>query len=1387
MPRFLSRREMPFIAAGVTAGLLTSFLILYFFVTGIGGTPAVERPQLVADPERIPRAETRPGAVEPPPRGVIGRRMAGIERRLGRFRVDARPLRAPVALTLSDVAWDDPAGRSFARIDRATGRLDVGGAVRGNIVVTDVVLTRPVVELREDGAGDWNYEAVLADLLEPEAPRPPGAPRRLVQFRDVRIEDGTVDVRRPADRFAFLSVAARLPVVSLSQPGIEDAFIRAAAVTTTFARDDTRLDLSVADGFFQFPDGTVRFDLAAADIGDTRLTRVRGDWDPARPGYGVAATGTAPDVDLADIRFIAPDLLPATGTASFAFEVAPVPPDENLVALTALDARAEGSILRGAVSFRWGPSGFALLDADLLADPLQLALVERFTGPLPYAGALRGPITGVAGDLRFDLQAALTAATVPEGFLARLEGRVLLGADGAVLRALDIGLDRVPLAALRALVPGLPLEGLVTGRIALTGPPAAAPLGVDVRLELGAGVAFVEGEIDLTGEVATYDLTGRVVGVDLQAVLAPDVPPVALTATFSLSGAGTDAASMTADVRVAGRFTGWETTAADTIHLVTRIRSGVALVDAAYLRLATAELEASGEWRFVAPVAGSITYALDVASLRPFGPYIPAIGDPTAGGALLARGTLAGSLDRPTLAGGVSGTNLRVGGWQAGSLAAEYDLAFGDPVPRAIVDLRGRALATPTAGRFSEAVLDLRLDSPILELDFTATRPDGGRIEVVATGDVPQVGPRIIVLEQAAADIEEGRWELVEPATLVWTDAGLLVERLELSEAETEGRILVAGRILPLADADVTLDVAALPVDEVQRLFGREPVIAGKLWAEGRVLGGATPVVRLDFRVEQGMIEEVPLRRFDGRVAYADGRATATARLETDTAGVMDLELELPSLLRLDAEPAFELVDGTPLRGTVTASRFSLAPFRAAFPDVRELRGLIDGQATLSGSADAPRVEGELALTAGHVRIPALNQRYTDIAGRVAFVGRDVAVEDLRIRSDGWAMVSGNVVLERLNRPVVDLDIDFSGFRPVGVPDQDDAAVDGRVELTGPPDALVMTGRIEVGDGDVVLPEFDGGIDAELLDITRPGPALDAEPRPVADTWLRNLRIEDLVVDVREDAWFQIQAARAQLGGQLVINKVQDETPIVGELEGSRGQYTLVAGPIIRRFQIVAAQVRFLGTPTPDPAVDITVRRVIIDAAGRPVDVDVRITGTASAPTLAVGSAELAALPESELLSFLLFGQPSFAVGGDILPGDRLIEQTFLGGFAEIAALELERTFAGLGFDIFQIRLGAGPVGGIGSPTFVIGRELAPDVFLTLETGMVALFGGATGDTPLNMWAARLDWNFDRRSRARLALEPVYRGRSLRGPGLALPITDPQQQFLIELRRRWTW
>jgi hypothetical protein len=783
-----------------------------------------------------------------------------------------------------------------------------------------------------------------------------------------------------------------------------------------------------------------------------------------------------------------------------------------------------------------------------------------------------------------------------------------------------------------------------------------------------------------------------------------------------------------------------------------------------------------------------VTYALDVSSLRPFGPYIPVLGDTLASGSFTAVGTLSGTLERMRVAGGASGGNLQVGGWRADALTGDHDLTFGGgALPVAVVNATVEGVVTPTAGNFTEGALALRLTPPGLDFDVNATRTDGGLVELVGTGVLPEEGQREVRIERARVDLVDDRWVLMSPAVIRWTGGGpAYVEGLELQAESSEGRVAVDGLVLPLADMDARIEIAATPIGDIQRFLGREVLADGVLWADGSVRGGEQdPLIDMTFRLDDGAIREMPLSRLTGTVAYSAGETRLSAQMIVDSAGRLDIVAALPSTLRLGAAPSFELVDGVPLSGSITAENFALAPLLATLPQVRDVTGYASARVTLAGSADEPQVDGTFTLVGGGMRVPALNQTFAEATGDIAFDGRRMVFNDLRVRSDGWMTVGGEIVLERITEPVLDLTIAFDAFQPMGVDDHPDAAVYGEVALAGEPASLTLTGAIEVADGYIVIPELGRpAFRPELVDMTRPA-ALDTLTfNPITETdIIGSLRIRDLDVDISTDTWFIAYQAQAQLAGNLVVNKTGENMPITGTLSGNRGQYTLIAGPVVRRFDIISAQVRFRGESTPNPAIDITARRMVLDQVGRPLDVDVRITGTADAPTLALAGGAQGQIPESELLSFLMFGAASSTVGDD-LPGDQLLGQTYFGGFLELVSLELEQALGGLGLDILQVSFGQGNTFGVEAPTIVAGKQILPDVFLTLQTALNGLFGE---DSDVTTWAMRLDWTFDRRSRLRLALEPVYRGRGLRSSAFALPLQDPQQQLLIELRRRWTY
>jgi hypothetical protein len=1383
-------RQMRRIAAGLLAGVLAALVGVAFWVIW-GGDPATTADLLQADPDPDAPTATAPGATTDLRRvgALIGARERNVQSRLAATApAPPRRLRS-LDLRVRDLTWREPDGAVWARASAFNARLDLDAATRGDVVVTGATLTRPRIALRQDAAGNWNYEDVFAELLAAEpAPGPP----RLFTVRGLQMVEAHVDVRMPERVFALEGVNAQLASLTFSDPQRRDPNLVLATATGTlyFPADGERLAVRLADGRVRFPTGTVLFDVADATVAGTRLAQLTGQFGGGLPGMGLRVAGRAFDVDLAELGFLLPETLPRTGLATFAFAVEPLTDVRTAIELSDLVYAADGSRVLGSLLIHVEPERFELRRADLRLDPLALALLEPFTGPLPYGGTLVGTITGTDGDIAFDLNARLVPPGAMAPFSIALAGRALVTPAGFALQRLEATFRNVAFAALRPVAPGLPLRGMVTGTVVLTGLPTESPLQLDVRLELAAGIVTLAGMVDITGAVPRYDVTGRLVGVNLQALLEPDVPPVTLTARFAAAGSGFDPATANANVSLDGRFTGWQTGPADTISLRAALRQGALDVGALTLRLATLETEAEGVWRFIDPIAGSVRYRLAVADLEPFGPYVPVLGDTIAAGSLQAQGAISGTLAQFELSGDAQGTGLVLGGWSAAAFEAEYAMAFSEEIPRIVFDATAVELVTPTAGTFRTALAAVRLTPPLFTVDIRGDRADGTGVQVFADGEVPPGGPAQIIVQRAQFDIDDQRWRLARPAVLAWEGlGGLVVTGFDLEDEAGPGRIRIDGRVLPLAAIDAQIELDALPLAEVQQLIGRDPVISGLLWSSARVVGpGTDPRIDATFRIENGVVQEVPITLFEGTASYADDLLRAAAVVSLADAGVLEFDGTVPMRITLSDPTAFELLDDGPLAGRLVADRLALAPFGVLSPFVTNVQGVVNGSFNLGGTVGSPQLAGRFEMVDGAITIPALDQRFVEAYADIELIGQQVIVHQVRARSDGWATLSGTITFPTLTTPVVDLTTQLDGFRALGAGNRRGAAAFGQTRVAG--DALnpVMTGRLRFEDGTIVIPEFRTELDM--------GPEIGGTrvvfddqllfPAPVPPAWYDAIRIQGLQLSFAENVWFDAFDARVQLSGELTVDRAGDDLVILGTLEGTRGQYILVAGPIVRRFDVTSAQVRFLGTGELNPQIEFIARRRVIDPGGRHLEIDVRVGGTAQNPTLSLASQDAAMIPQSELLSFLLFGQPSFALGGGALPGEALLEQTFVGGIAELAGLELEQALVrdlGLPVDILQIHLGTGRFGGFGTPVLFLGRELTPNVWLTVETGLGALFADAEGGT--QTWAIRLEWAIDGRTTLRGGFEPVQRNRLLRGMRFALPATRPQQQLSVELRRRW--
>ncbi|MFW6202406.1 MAG: hypothetical protein ACOC8B_07500, partial [Gemmatimonadota bacterium] len=868
---------------------------------------------------------------------------------------------------------------------RVIARQLLADALAGTVAVEELSLVEPVLFLdAEPGPPErWNYEAAFARLFD-DSPAEAGVRfDASVVLRGASIESGQLSVRPPGPDGPYLAsdIDARIPLAILA-PADPDAVPRivVAQLDATLAAPTLEgpLALTATSARLRLPDDAVAFELERLAADGAEITAATGSWRFDTPGLGLTLDARFANLPLELVEPYFPQL-PATGVASFTLGLQPAADARTAVLIADLAAAADGSEVTGTLGLLvGGDAPITIEQTSLLLDPLAIALLEPVTGPLPYSGTLRGSIEGPGDALTFDLDARLVSPDLDEPVDTRLVGRASL-TDGFEIERLAADLEDVPAAALEPFAPGvLPPGALITGRVEIDGVPGRAPLALDIDVRLNGGRVVAQGTLDLAGPVAAYDLAGRVVDLPVGALVPVEVPPVTLTAAFSLAGQGTEPETIDARVALDGGFGAWRTEPGDGIRLDADVEDGRLALDTLSLELATLRLDAAGAWRYATPTAGGIDYDLDVTSLEPFGPYLPPPVRGAVWGSATTRGELTGTLDVPRFAGEADAEDLRYADWFIGAAAADY--AVTAPPRRGLeLDLAAETVETPQLGAFDRVLLRARARDPSFDVTLNATRPgrDDG-VLLVADGRFLD-GTSIATLRDLRFDLDGSPWTLVEPATVRWGDEvdGLDVSDLRLREADGDGVLAFDGRYPPDGADGLRFQAEAVPIAEWFRLADRAPPLTGMVWADGELFGTlASPRVDLDFRLLRPRIDDVQFARLEGVLAYGAGRLAGDVDVRVDTVpatgGTLDIDGGVPFNLSLTDGFDARLAETGAIEITAVADRFPFVVLEPLLFDLRDPEGWIDGRVVAGGTIRRPRLDGRLILRCGDAGICAV-------------------------------------------------------------------------------------------------------------------------------------------------------------------------------------------------------------------------------------------------------------------------------------------------------------------------------------------------------------------------------------------------------------------------------
>jgi translocation and assembly module TamB len=302
------------------------------------------------------------------------------------------------------------------------------------------------------------------------------------------------------------------------------------------------------------------------------------------------------------------------------------------------------------------------------------------------------------------------------------------------------------------------------------------------------------------------------------------------------------------------------------------------------------------------------------------------------------------------------------------------------------------------------------------------------------------------------------------------------------------------------------------------------------------------------------------------------------------------------------------------------------------------VQGRLAVDAEVTGTWDAPRLKGSLAVRRGSMDLPGLGVRFGSVTGGAVLQGDSILLRDLKVTSGGGDLAIGGAIrLENLSRPLLFLDLRASQFLAMDVRNFLTLTGTGNLSLRGPLLGATLTGNMTANNGvlyfaDLVnkrVIDLDDPTIADLVDSTMiRGGDLSAK---FQNRFLDSLRIEDLRMAIGSDVWLRSGEANIQLDGEVRVSKVGREYQPIGTLQAPRGSYTLKLGPITRDFTVSRGEVRYTGNL--DATLDIEARHTVRAVRGEDIPVIASIEGTLYSPRLRLESTLRPHISETDLVS----------------------------------------------------------------------------------------------------------------------------------------------------------
>ena len=1020
-----------------------------------------------------------------------------------------------------------------------------------------------------------------------------------------------------------------------------------------------------------------------------------------------------------------------------------------------------------------GRNGFTAKDLHITITPLQMRLARVYDPSLPIAGILTGTMT-LDGSLAGRMTATADIEHREGAEITRMVANgeaVRSGKDGV---SANMRFDPISLITAGKFAPALGLRGVASGTVRVGGSMRAMDLNADLHLPDGGELATT-GKLDLASAEKGYDLETHLRLFNLRSVVSRG-PVTSLTASAMAKGRGFDPKTMHAAFAANVLHSAVDSLAVDSANIRIAVDGGIARMDSVTVHTPFAQLFVDGSIGTAPERTGRLRYIVSVdtlAALRRF------LASPDSGvvrqrpaiyAAALARAKAdsARRANRNEVAERATGKRqpqvtldslralrkdsvdgaLRTAGIVSGSindfnvrgrLSAEHIIARGSGLNHARVEYAVTNGGTPRMKYIVGGEMDslsasgFALDSATIQATYSqpsgtvelAVFQDSGYVYRVGADFLLSLDSSQVMWRTLSLQLDSAQWKSAVPGFVQWGKQGIRVHDLDLRKG-ADGRIYANGDLPKTGPMDLTVSVSGLQIANLVGLAESDLAATGLIDFRAKIAGTQrAPAIRGAFSVMGASYKNAPLPDLRTGFQYADEKLVSHADLMRDGgAPLARLDVDAPINLALEGVTGPRMLD-RPLKVDFLADSLPLDALPRFTDIVSNVHGRVVGAVAARGTGTKPLVLGQLALDFATFKFEPLGVNMSDIGGLIHMTGTEIVIDTIGGKAgEGTLTIAGKIGIADSKNPTFDLKF---GARDATVLDNDvgELHANGDIAMKGPMTGVAVSGRARIVHGTVYIPNGSGPRqvstdDPAVISLVDTSDVLMQKIVEPQSPLLTNMTI-DVKLSVARDTWARSPDANVEFytQGPLTVlkNKGDKGVSIDGVVNTERGEYAFLG----RRFVLTQGSAIFTGGTDLNPLLQLGAQYTI-QPGGRPaLNINIAINGTVRKPVILLTSDAQPPLSQSDLLSYLAFGQSSTSLvssasgsnGGGNGAG------SLVGSAAALATRQLTATALG----VMTRQFAATAARGLGADVFTITPADVPDAGVSLK-GVSTILAG---------------------------------------------------------------